>query len=170
MVKAITHRSKLLFCFQHFLDNCFFSFLRWGETESTRYVGHYWPIVPAPDDWWWWLWSDWWNNWQGKPKYSEKTCLSTTLSTTNPTWPDPDSNPGRRGGKPTTNHLSYCTALLFRSYYRISQVLIEVYAEKATWLKSVFFLSFYINERTHGELSTEVYMKFDCSCGASVCC
>jgi hypothetical protein len=25
---------------------------------------------------------------QGKPKYSEKTCPSATLSTTNPTWPD----------------------------------------------------------------------------------
>jgi hypothetical protein len=24
----------------------------------------------------------------------------------NPTWPDPDFNPGRRGGKPATNHLS----------------------------------------------------------------
>jgi hypothetical protein len=34
-----------------------------------------WPIVPAPDDRWWWLWSNWWDaNWQGKPKYSEKTC------------------------------------------------------------------------------------------------
>jgi hypothetical protein len=28
----------------------------------------------------------WWNeDWQGKPKYSEKTCPSATLSTTNPT-------------------------------------------------------------------------------------
>jgi hypothetical protein len=27
----------------------------------------------------------WWNeDWQGKPKYSEKTCPSATLSTTNP--------------------------------------------------------------------------------------
>jgi hypothetical protein len=26
------------------------SFLWWGETESTWYVGHIWPIVPAPDD------------------------------------------------------------------------------------------------------------------------
>jgi acyl-CoA synthetase (AMP-forming)/AMP-acid ligase II len=26
------------------------SFSGWGETESTWYVGHYWPIVPAPDD------------------------------------------------------------------------------------------------------------------------
>jgi hypothetical protein len=24
--------------------------------------------------------------WQGKPKYSEKTCTDATLSTTNPTW------------------------------------------------------------------------------------
>jgi hypothetical protein len=23
---------------------------RWSETEPTRYVGHCWPIVPAPDD------------------------------------------------------------------------------------------------------------------------
>jgi hypothetical protein len=28
----------------------FFSFSGWGETESTWYVGHCWPIVPAPDD------------------------------------------------------------------------------------------------------------------------
>jgi hypothetical protein len=28
-----------------------------------------------------------------------------------PTWPDPGSNPGRRGGKPATNRLSYGAAL-----------------------------------------------------------
>jgi hypothetical protein len=29
------------------------------------------------------FWSNWWNeNWQGKPKYSEKTYPSATLSTT----------------------------------------------------------------------------------------
>jgi hypothetical protein len=27
-----------------------FSFSGWGETESTWYVGHCCPIVPAPDD------------------------------------------------------------------------------------------------------------------------
>jgi hypothetical protein len=75
------------------------------------YCGHYWPIVPAPYDRWWWLWRNWWNkDWQGKPKYSEKTCPSATLSTTNPTW----LNPGRRGGKPATNRLSYGAALLTR--------------------------------------------------------
>jgi hypothetical protein len=31
----------------------------------------------------------------------------------NPTWPDPGLNPGRRGGKPATNRLSYGAA--FRS-------------------------------------------------------
>jgi hypothetical protein len=38
------------------------------------------------------------------------TCPSATLSTTNPTWPDPGLNPGCRGGKPATNRLSYGTA------------------------------------------------------------
>jgi hypothetical protein len=35
---------------------------------------------------------------------------SATLSTINPTWPDAGSNPGRRGGKPATNRLSYGAA------------------------------------------------------------
>jgi hypothetical protein len=81
------------------------------SNESPLYCGYFWPIVPAPYDRWEWLWSSWWNeDWQGKPKYSKKTCPSATLFTTNPTWPDPGSNPGRRGGKPATNHLSYGTA------------------------------------------------------------
>jgi hypothetical protein len=78
----------------------------WHYT-STRYCGHFWPIVQTPDDRGGWLWSNWWNeDWQRKPKHSEKICPSATLSTTNPTWPDPGSNPGRRGGKPATNRLS----------------------------------------------------------------
>jgi hypothetical protein len=47
---------------------------------------------------------------QGKPKHSEKTYPSATLSTTNPTWLDPGLNPDRRGGKPATNRLSYGAA------------------------------------------------------------
>jgi hypothetical protein len=84
--------------------------IKWHVSHSfpPRFCGHYWPIVPAPDDRWWWLWRNWWNEyWQVKPKYSENTCPSATLSTTNPTWLDPGLNPGRRGGKPTTNRLSY---------------------------------------------------------------
>jgi hypothetical protein len=82
-------------------------FFLWGGTKSLGTAVTFWPIVQAPDDRWGWLWSNWWNEkWQGKPKYLEKTCPSATLSTTNPTWP----NPGRRGGKPATNRLSYGTA------------------------------------------------------------
>jgi hypothetical protein len=42
----------------------------------------------------------------GETEVLEKTCPSATLSTTNPTWPDP----GHRGGKPATNRLSYGAA------------------------------------------------------------
>jgi hypothetical protein len=71
-----------------------------------------WPIVPAPGDY-----DDGefgrMKDWQGKPKYSEKTCPSATLSTKNPTWPDPGSNPGRRDRKPATNRLNYGAAKVF---------------------------------------------------------
>jgi hypothetical protein len=71
-----------------------------------------WPIVLAPGDRWW-VWSSRWKeNLQRKPKYSEKTCPNATLSTTNPTWLDLSSNPGRRVGNPTTNLLSYGTVLV----------------------------------------------------------
>jgi hypothetical protein len=76
-----------------------------------------WPTVPAPNDRWWWMWSSRWNeNWQGIPKYSEKTCPSATLSTAKPTWPDLGSNPGRRCGKPATNRLNYGTACFWTLY------------------------------------------------------
>jgi hypothetical protein len=39
-----------------------------------------------------------------------KTCPSATLSTTNPTWTDPGSNPGLCGGRPAANRLSHGTA------------------------------------------------------------
>jgi hypothetical protein len=58
------------------------------------------PTVTALDDRW--AWSIWWNeNWQGKPKYSEKTCPNVTLSITNPTWFNMGSNFVRRSEKPT---------------------------------------------------------------------
>jgi hypothetical protein len=81
-------------------------------TGSTRHVGHWMAYCTCPG--WSWWWRIWWNDdWQGKPKYSEKTCLSSTFPTTNPTWPDPGSNPGLRGGKPATNRFSYGAAVRF---------------------------------------------------------
>jgi hypothetical protein len=38
-----------------------------------------------------------------------KTCPSDTSSTTNPTWTDPGSNMGLRGGRPAANRLSHGT-------------------------------------------------------------
>jgi hypothetical protein len=61
-----------------------------------RTSANIWPIVPAPDD-------NWQNeNWQEKPKYSEKACSSAALSTTNPTWCDLGSKLGRRGSRELT--------------------------------------------------------------------
>jgi hypothetical protein len=91
-----------------------FIFLGWGATVVSP-LGKWaiiWPIVPAPDSRWW-VWSSRWNeNWQGNPKYWEKTCPSVILSTTNLTWPDLGSNPGNRCGNPATNPLSFGTARL----------------------------------------------------------
>jgi hypothetical protein len=47
------------------------------------------------------------NEWEGKRKYSEYTCCSAALSTTDPTWLEPGSNPGRSGRKPGPNRLIY---------------------------------------------------------------
>jgi hypothetical protein len=55
------------------LSSFFLSFL-----GSTWYAANIWPIVPVPDDRWWVRSSRWNENWQGKPKYSEKTCPSAT--------------------------------------------------------------------------------------------
>jgi hypothetical protein len=75
----------------------------WNPNGSTRHVGHWMAYCTCPG---------WNEDWQEKPKYSEKTYPSATLSTTNPTWPDPGLKPGRRGGKPETNRLSYGAANL----------------------------------------------------------
>jgi hypothetical protein len=65
--------------------------------------------------------SNWWNkNWQGKPKYSEKTYPSATLSTTKSHMTDPVSNPGPAGtGKPATNRLSYGAAVFLVPFCRL---------------------------------------------------
>jgi hypothetical protein len=73
-----------------------------------------------------------------KPKYSEKTCPSATLSTTNPTWLNPGSNPGRRSGKPATNRLSPLMKLVF--YPMCHHIVIELYYPIQT-LRSISVLS-----------------------------
>jgi hypothetical protein len=46
----------------------------------------------------------------GETEVLWKTSPRATLSTTNPTWPDPGSNLGSLGGKSATNRLSYGAA------------------------------------------------------------
>jgi hypothetical protein len=48
-----------------------------------------------------------------KPKNSEKTCPSATLSTTNPTWTDPEANPCLHCKMPVTNLLNRRMAFPF---------------------------------------------------------
>jgi hypothetical protein len=71
------------------------------------------PIVPAPGDY---------DNGEiggmkigrGNRSTWRKTCLSAALSITNPTCCQ-DVNPGRRGGKPANNRLSYGTTYIFNN-------------------------------------------------------
>jgi hypothetical protein len=110
---------------------CCFFLVSWGGVRLSPFgtSGNIWPIVPAPDDRWWWVLSSRWNeNWQGKPKYSEETCSSAT----NPTWPDLESNPGRRDGKPATNRVSCGTAF--------TRILLRV-RESSDRCECCFFLS-----------------------------
>jgi hypothetical protein len=82
---------------------------RWSSAGHTQHVSHLMVYCTCPGWLWWWrIWCN--KDWQGKPKYSEKTCPSSTLFTTNPTRADPGSNPNVRGVKPATNHLSYGAA------------------------------------------------------------
>jgi hypothetical protein len=72
-----------------------------GTTPTNR------PIVPAPGDYDDGEIGGMIGKW--KRKYSEKTCPTAALSTTNPTRCS-DANPDHRCGKPATNRLSYGTA------------------------------------------------------------
>ena len=61
-----------------------------------------------------------WNGIDGKTEVlGGKTCPSATLSTKNPTWTDPGLNPGLRGERPATNHVSHGTAWDFIKLYKL---------------------------------------------------
>jgi hypothetical protein len=49
---------------------------------------------------------------RGNQSTRGKTCPSATLSTTNPTWTDPWSNPGLLGERPVINRLGHGTAYI----------------------------------------------------------
>jgi hypothetical protein len=111
-----------------------------------------WTIVPAADDRQY-VWSNLWNeNWQTIPKYSEKTSLSATLSTTNPTRLDLGSNPDRRGGKSGTNRLSYGSTNYFSLLLKIFETWMLSYcvyllSVRSSLLQCCFILYWHFLER-----------------------
>jgi hypothetical protein len=56
-----------------------------------------------------------------------KTCPSATSSTINPTWTDPGSNPGLRGGRPAINRLSHGTVQI-----RLGFIIMDIIAVVTT--------------------------------------
>jgi hypothetical protein len=80
----------------------------WSGVESTITKATKWPIVPALDD------DDEWCGALGGMLYRgnritrrKPTWVPPPLSTTDPTWFDPRSNPDPRGGKPVIICLAY---------------------------------------------------------------
>jgi hypothetical protein len=76
-------RYKGSYTFANDFKMTYFFYYWWGGTKSLGTAATsgllYTPQMMDEDD----FWSNWWNkNWQGKPKCSEKTCPSATLSTT----------------------------------------------------------------------------------------
>jgi hypothetical protein len=85
----------------------FFLFGLWGYWHC----GYSWPIVPASGD----SEDDCGEEMEcrlaGETEVlGENLPQSHFCQSQNPTWPDPGFNPGRRGGKPATNRLSYGAA------------------------------------------------------------
>jgi hypothetical protein len=71
-----------------------------------------------------------------------ETCPSATLCTTNPTWTDLESNPGLRGERPATNHLSPHTS------YRLSQLARFIHEDKANYVKCNYVISTQVSPAT----------------------
>jgi hypothetical protein len=65
----------------------FFLLFLVGWDWVSWYCGHYWPVLPAPNDWWWWLWRNWWNEDCRENRSTRRK--PATLPTRSPTWRDP---------------------------------------------------------------------------------
>jgi hypothetical protein len=99
------------------------------------------------------LWRNWWNgDWQWKPKFSEKNCPSATF--VHHKIPHDQTrflNPGRRGGKPATNRLSYGAA--FTACYKDNFTFFHLSIRAVFIFLGFFFLYQYLcpDERIFNE-------------------
>jgi hypothetical protein len=79
------HDIALPLHFFYFSSHIFTIFFNWYRGSGVQFYPVGTAAYCASTGWLCW-WRNWWNDdWQGTPKYSEKTCLSAALSTTNPT-------------------------------------------------------------------------------------
>jgi hypothetical protein len=60
----------------------FFNFMDWGELKCNWYVGHYLVHCSRLGRSIMMSVGNWWNDWQGEPKYQERTCRIANLPTT----------------------------------------------------------------------------------------
>jgi hypothetical protein len=91
------------------------------------------------------MYSNWWNeDWQGKPKYSEKTRPAPLCPPQIPL----DQSPGRRGGRPSTNRLSY-SATLYPVSLNLTEMFIlanKKFGEEATCSYNPYIFFFKIKQ------------------------
>jgi hypothetical protein len=72
----------------------------------------------------------------GETEELEKTCPSATLSTTNPTWTDPGTDPGLRSESPTSNRHGH-SHVLSRVYVSNIHVYRNTSALKLFWFWTI---------------------------------
>jgi hypothetical protein len=99
--------------------------------RSTRHCGHQWPIVPAPGDYDDGEFGGMFG--RGNRSTRRKPAPVPLCPPQNP-HDCPDANPGRRGGKPATNRLSYGTALslpFWIGIYKTKHTLINAFYSNA---------------------------------------
>jgi hypothetical protein len=92
-------------------SSIFYYYSWWSETVHSVL----WPLLAycTSPRWWMMVIVEQLVGWRlaGETEVLGENLPSATLSATKPTWPDPSSNPGRRGGKPAANRLSYGSTL-----------------------------------------------------------
>jgi hypothetical protein len=107
----IVRSRRLKICMQ-IQTYIFFFFPRgWGESDPSVDACLYASILRIRQMIWVWRATVEWNIDRENRRTRRKTCPSSTLSITNPTWIDPGANLGLHGERPATNDLSHGTDL-----------------------------------------------------------
>jgi hypothetical protein len=106
LVKILQRNSHFYF---------YYFYYWWGGTKSTRYRGHFWPIVQTLDDRWGWFLEQLveWRLAGETEVLGENMPRRHFVHHKIPQYQTRARTPDRRGGKPVTNGLSYGAANSF---------------------------------------------------------